>query len=371
MFDLANDRLSYSELLRPNAGYTLDFAVGMTYSLDLEALLGVPVSLGLLDDVDEAKMKNPLYVLDAIRKSADRIVLFCNAGSIKLPDRIQSVYSLLENSVFQVKLSRFSNFHPKIWVLKYSQDGCPAYIKLLVMSRNLTFDSSIDIAVSLKGIIGTEECEKNRPLSEFLRYTANFAGSGKRTQVLSMAEDVLKVGAFEVSPPFDDYDFYPIGIPGHSEEQLPLFGQKSSLFAVSPFLDDKTIQQMTAFRGERCLVTRKSSVTPAVKEAFGHVYVTKDVLNDNEYNVKQDIHAKIYFTTTKEANYLYLGSANATESAFSKNVECLLRLRYMLHKIGYSKFIADFIPAVNCPYEELTVVPCAEQEGKRKKLILP
>ena len=128
---------------------------------------------------------------------------------------------------------------------------------------------------------------------------------------------------------------------------------------------------MTAFRGERCLVTRKSSVTPAVKEAFGHVYVTKDVLNDNEYNVKQDIHAKIYFTTTKEANYLYLGSANATESAFSKNVECLLRLRYMLHKIGYSKFIADFIPAVNCPYEELTVVPCAEQEGKRKKLILP
>ena len=41
MFDLANDRLSYSELLRPDAGYTLDFAalvakqnVKVAYNLD-------------------------------------------------------------------------------------------------------------------------------------------------------------------------------------------------------------------------------------------------------------------------------------------------------------------------------------------------
>ena len=61
MFDLANDRLSYSEMLRPDAGYTLDFAVGMTYSLDLEALLGVPISLGLLDDADEGNLQSPLY----------------------------------------------------------------------------------------------------------------------------------------------------------------------------------------------------------------------------------------------------------------------------------------------------------------------
>ena len=167
MFDLANDRLSYSELLRPDAGYTLDFAVGMTYSLDLEALLGVPVSLGLLDEADEGNLRSPLYVLEAIRKSADRIALFCNAGGIKLPDKIQSVYSLLENSVFQVKLNKSSNFHPKIWVLKYSQKGNPSYIKLLVMSRNLTFDNSIDITAALKGPIGTEESEKHRPLSDF------------------------------------------------------------------------------------------------------------------------------------------------------------------------------------------------------------
>ncbi len=368
MFDLANDRLSYSELLRPDAGYTLDFAVGMTYSLDLEALLGVPVSLGLLDDADEGNLRSPLYVLEAIRKSADRIALFCNAGGIKLPDKIQSVYSLLENSVFQVKLTKTSNFHPKIWVLKYSQSGTPSYIKLLVMSRNLTFDSSIDISAALQGEIGKEESEKNRPLADFLSYVSRFAESKKRQQVLALAEDVLKVSAFEVEPPFEDYDFFPIGIPGYSGNNSPLFGQKSDLFVVSPFLSDETVQKMTHFKGNKRLVTRKSSVTPAVMEAFDHhVYVTKDVLSDNEYGAQQDIHAKIYYTTTRMANYLYLGSANASQNAFYKNIECLLRLRYKLYSVGFWRFADDFIPKENCPYEELTEVPEQQTEDSRKK----
>ena len=73
MFDVAKDRLSYGELLRPDMRYRLDFAVGMTYSLDLEALLGVPISLGLLEEGDEEQMRSPLYVLEAIR---EKCVLF-------------------------------------------------------------------------------------------------------------------------------------------------------------------------------------------------------------------------------------------------------------------------------------------------------
>lgn len=369
MFDLANDRLSYSELLRPDAGYTLDFAVGTTYSLDLEALLGVPVSLGLLDDVDDGKMESPLYVLEAIRKSADRIALFCNAGGIKLPNKIQSVYSLLENSVFHVKLNLTSNFHPKLWVLKYSQKGCPPYIKLLVMSRNLTFDSSIDISAALRGEMQTQKSEKNRPLSDFLCYVAQFAGK-KKQQVLTLADDVLKVAAFEVGAPFEDYEFFPIGIPGYSGMDSPLFDEKKiDMFAVSPFLSDETVQRMTRFKGPRSLVTRKSSITPAVMAAFDHVYVTKDVLSDNEFAADQDIHAKIYYTTTPHGNYLYLGSANALRNAFSRNIECLLRLQYKLYGMGYKRFCADFVPTENCPYEEVKALPELQPDNPRDKEI--
>ena len=366
MFDLANDRLSYSELLRPDVGYMLDFAVGMTYSLDLEALLGVPVSLGLLDDADETNLSNPLYVLEAIRKSTDKIALFCNSGGIKLPNKIQSVYSLLENSVFQVKLKKNNNFHPKIWVLRYVQRGKPAYIKLLVMSRNLTFDSSIDISAALQGVIGTEASEKNKPLADFLCFVSKFADK-KKQQVLALADDVLKVAAFDVAPPFVDYDFFPIGIPGYPGSSFPLFGQKSDLFAISPFLSDEVVQKMTKFNGNKRLVTRKSSVTPAVMEAFDHVYITKEVLNDNEYGAQQDIHAKIYYTTTRTANYLYLGSANASQKAFSQNVECLLRLRYKPYSVGFKSFADDFVPQESCPYEELTEVPKQQTEDPRIK----
>ena len=63
--------------------------------------------------------------------------------------------------------------------------------------------------------------------------------------------------------------------------------------------------RLTELKGRRSLITRKSSVTPAVMEAFDHVYVTKDILSDNEYGAKQDIHAKIYYTTTKNGMVPY------------------------------------------------------------------
>ena len=46
------DRVSYGNLLLPPDGYTLNFAVGTTYSLDLEALTAVCISLGLAEDTD-------------------------------------------------------------------------------------------------------------------------------------------------------------------------------------------------------------------------------------------------------------------------------------------------------------------------------
>ena len=369
MFDVANDRLSYGELLRPDVGYTLDFAVGTTYSLDLEALLGVPVSLGLLEDADAEQMRSPLYVLEAIRTSSDKIAIFCNAGGIKLPDKIQSVYSLLEESVFQVKLSKNSNFHPKLWVLKYSNEAGKSYIKLLVLSRNLTFDSSIDLCVAMRGEVKHARRLKNKSLADILTFVGQYAKRAKQQQILSLAEDVMRVPTFEVEHPFEDYTFFPIGIPDYPGSDTKLFEQKYDLFAVSPFLGDNVVQQLTENAGQKILVTRKSSVTKRTMEAFDHIFITKDILSDNEFGAKQDIHAKLYFTTTQDGNYLYIGSANASHNAFYRNVECLLRLKYKPNCIGMKTFTQDFLPSENCPYEELTYIPEIPPADPSQKLI--
>lgn len=369
MFDVANDRLSYGELLRPDVGYTLDFVVGTTYSLDLEALLGVPVSLGLLEDADAEQMRSPLYVLEAIRTSSDKIAIFCNAGGIKLPDKIQSVYSLLEESVFQVKLSKNSNFHPKLWVLKYSNEAGKSYFKLLVLSRNLTFDSSIDLCVAMRGEVKHARRLKNKSLADMLTFVGQYAKRAKQQQILSLAEDVMRVAAFEVEHPFEDYKFFPMGIPGHPGNETKLFEQKYDLFAVSPFLSDDVVQQLTQNASQKILITRKSSVTKRTMEAFDHVFITKDILSDNEFGIKQDIHAKLYFTTTQDGNYLYIGSANASHNAFYRNVECLLRLKYKPNCIGMKTFTQDFLPSENCPYEELTYIPEIPPADPNQKLI--
>lgn len=91
-------------MLCPPPGYDLEFAVGMTYSLDMEALLGVPVSLGMFEDYDSSATQNPFFLLEAIRKCSDKLAIFCNADGIKMPQNIRPVYALLENSIFPVSL---------------------------------------------------------------------------------------------------------------------------------------------------------------------------------------------------------------------------------------------------------------------------
>lgn len=360
MFDTAHNRLSYGEQLLPEPGYALDFAVCLTYSLDLEALLGVPVSLGLLEEADGEAISNPFYLLEAIRKSSDKIAIFCNAGGISLPDKIQSVYSLLENSVFEVKLGAGRNFHPKLWLIQYTNEEGKSYVKLLVLSRNLTFDNSIDLCVSLQGEVIRAKRKKNQPLADMLEFVAGYANKEKRQKILNLADVVLRVKSFDIEHPFEDYEFLPLGVAGHGKEQTKLFTPRNDVFVVSPFLSDDIVGELSECPYNKVLVTRKSSVTPLAFERFDRVYITRDILNDNVYGVRQDIHAKLYFTITAAGNFLYIGSANASHSAFHKNVEFLLKLKYKPNHVGFKTFSNDFLPEENCPYEEIASVPMQE-----------
>ena len=92
-------------------------------------------------------------------------------------------------------------------------------------------------------------------------------------------------------------------------------------------------------------------------------------MNDNEFGVKQDIHAKLYFTVTNEGNFLYIGSANASHNAFYKNVEFLLKLKYKPNCVGFKTFFNDFIPEENCPYEVIESAPEKETLNEEQDVI--
>ena len=151
------NRLNYGELLAPPATYHLDFAIGTTYSLDLDALVGATMALGLSAETDTNLIKNPVCLLEALKKTADKIALFCEAGQIHMPGNVTELYILLEKMVFSVALSgtkknRHASFHPKFWLIRYKNDNGEIMYRVVVLSRNLTFDRSWDVLAATQVI---------------------------------------------------------------------------------------------------------------------------------------------------------------------------------------------------------------------------
>ena len=363
-FNPEENRLDYSQMLCPPPGYDLEFAVGMTYSLDMEALLGVPVSLGMFEDYDSSATQNPFFLLEAIRKCSDKLAIFCNADGIKMPQNIRPVYALLENSIFPVSLERNANFHPKLWVIKYHSETEAAVIKVIVLSRNLTFDRSMDIAVEVTGTIGQETKEENRSLADMLYFVKKYAAAGKQNAISSLARDVLRVEKFQCEDPFESCRFLPFGIPRYKNQASQMVDDAQSLIVVSPFLSDSIVERLGKGSYETTLVTRLNSVTQKAWNSFQNVYVPSEMLLDDELLgdadqqsvAKRDLHAKIYFKSVGSKHYLYLGSLNASANAFFHNVEFMLELKYKPYFASYSAVFDDLVIG-NPMFEQLENLP--------------
>ncbi len=86
MFRPDEDRLDYGNELLPPEGFHFVRAVSTTYSLDFETLIAALVPLALKGDIDDKELySNPIAILQAIRKVIGRLVIFCEAGQIKVP----------------------------------------------------------------------------------------------------------------------------------------------------------------------------------------------------------------------------------------------------------------------------------------------
>lgn len=376
--ELMKDQM-FSELL-VSAGYEVDFAIGTTYSLNFDAMLSVPISMGMLGELDDSTLNNPYYLLESIRRSSDKFAIFCNKGGIAVPANVKTVYSLLEKSIFEVsnKKDKLANFHPKIWIIKEHSidDENQRQIKLIVLSRNLTFDTSLDIAASLtaplyRKHISKEIMRKHQPLKDMVEWLAEYAIGDKKRQIKSLAEDIDCLGEFQIDEPFYDYEFFPFK---YGELLNPIDLEKAMtgrrMITVSPFIDMPTLKRINEKSksysdGASILITRDDYVNEEVFDFFDReqdaIYVVNESMLDNEV-ASINLHAKCYYVSDprddSKSNYLYLGSANATNTAFTRNTEFLLRLQFKpyqknLWETVLAQFVNDddgrFVPVLQRP----------------------
>ena len=379
MEDLVFNQMLCSE------GYKVDYAVGTTYSLDLTSFMSLPFSLGFIEDPDEAMLSSIAYLFTALRMCSNKLAVFCNFSNIKVPDGHKKIfYSLIEKSIFPINAAKkptdLVNFHPKVWVIQESEiNGDTKRIKVIVMSRNLTNDNSIDAVCELTGIISDKEApskslEKHKALWDFLNYLKLFADGPKRKMIERLVASIKKVKKFDLSDsPFDDYTFIPMGIKEHTtdgKELLEYMHQSKEAVIISPFIDEHALAGFSDLN-DKTLITREMSLTQGIVDCIGqeNIYITNQQMLDNEESNSVDLHAKVFYTRDREnRQYMYLGSTNATRNGFERNVEFLMGLRFAPYQCSYTKFRENFInDERDCKFEPMIGLP-KESEDKANEI---
>jgi HKD family nuclease len=334
-------------MLEPkNKDNQVERAIGTTYSLDLQALLAVPVAMYYSKsmETDFEKDENPFDVFDAISKASKTVTILCQKGKIKVPKKFNKLLSFTEECVKEITPSNsFSSFHPKCWWLWFKNPKSELKtVRFVVLSRNLTFDRCWDLSFSFDGIVGDEIKNQNKPTLELLEYLESRSDLKIDEQ---LKNDLLKSN-FDLKSDlsFNSWSFFPIGISeSHHNPLLSNYLRPHVLLMMSPFVDDKSITDIADKATDKSwLFSRKTELRKLQDETFEHLcnsFCIPDIIVDGEMNDKMtdelpnvspeplDLHAKLFISRKGNTSTWYMGSANLTKPAFGKNIECLIELK--------------------------------------------
>lgn len=347
------------DALRPPQGYELDVAVGTTFTLDLVTLLAVPVSATLAAEQDQ-----PADVLETIRRYADRTIMFCQAGAIGIPSSYRPALTFVEGSVVEIKKPGGGIFHPKVWVVRFSKGGDMIH-RVVVLSRNLTFDRALDVMVRFDedGANGPrlDTSDLESLLSEMPRVTARKMPGHQRAMLRGLL-DSLKASHLSVPSPYTS---------GRTVAMKP--GPRNAFFtrdcdralAISPFLTVPAAREFlktgTSWAG---VVSRRSSLNMAaaglsqadetfrLRDVVLTVQESLDELADSAEDEEvrpahRGLHAKTFVQDRGSTSTVWMGSANLTDAAFTANYELMVELTGPRGEVGVRRLLNFETPKNN------------------------
>ncbi len=361
------DRLDYGEQLNPPLGFEIDVAIATTYSLDLNALLAVPVALCLNGNFDGDLKGERLALLEAISQLKDKIKVYYQKGNISIPSKFNRLFTLLEPCLEPIvpQGGAFSSFHPKLWLLRFIESQ-PARKKteiryrLLVMSRNLTFDRSWDVAVSLDGQLGKSADQPPETL-QWTTFIDELLSKSKSFPAGEIIKTELKKVIWAPPDKFTDVKV----MVGNQKYGLPVKIEQKNIdetLVVSPFLgsaggDVAALQWLAGFspQGEKYLFSRAeelNGIGSKKLEDWQCYSINENLVNGEELHElvdtaegdrlqKQNLHAKIIVQQRGSQSFWHVGSANVTAAALGakgnelpRNTETMVAMKGPSSKVG-------------------------------------
>ncbi|MFW7414108.1 phospholipase D family protein [Demequina sp. SO4-18] len=347
-------RVLLTDALRPPAGMGVDVAVGTTYSMDLTALLLAPLSFALEDRLagSDLDVADPVRLLEAVRRYAGRTTVFCQAGGIHVPPNYRSIMIFVEDSVREVVAPHDGAiFHPKVWVLRFADESRSSFLhRVVVLSRNITFDRSWDTALVLdEAPGGTIDAA---PMAGFVEALPGLGlqplASDRAQQIASLVRTLRKT-RLEAPAPFTSGELLPIGIADADVWPFPEHARR--VLAISPFLSRGGVHAIGALAKSRTLITRQESLDLVGADALGGwdtnvLQRLAEVAAGSEVGeaeavgfefggVNEGLHAKTFVVDLEgDESEVVTGSANLTSARWGGNVEFDVVLRGATRECG-------------------------------------
>lgn len=343
--------------LRPNAGFGLSAAVATTFTLSLPAAVIPPLAFSAFTG-GTSDGNDPISQLEAVRAAANRIDIFCQAGSIAVPSTAADLFAFVEPMVHGVRRPPGGLFHPKIWFVRYeAAEKARQEYRLLILTRNLTHDRTWDVVVRLDSSgVAAKPLATNAPLVDLI------SGLPGRAVTRLTAQRAHRIAQLAHDARTVEWER-----PEHAETMafhlldegvgLDLAGQRH--LVISPFLNPAGLDEVTkgssdvivVSRAEEldCLPTEQASGISAHvlddmagidsgdgddTDADASVDASKEVervasveeVGGSTSTLRTGLHAKVYVVEPdgKKKPRLLIGSANATDAAFGSNVEFMV-----------------------------------------------
>lgn len=374
------DHLDYGEQLNPPPGFEIDAAISTTYSLDLNALLAVPVALCCKGTFDGDLKGERLALLEAIGQLKDKVKVYYQKGNISVPPKFNRLFTLLEPCLEPIvpQGGAFSSFHPKLWLMRFIESK-PVRKKpeikyrLLVLSRNLTFDRSWDVAVTLDGQLG-RFADQHLETLQWAEFIDELLSESKSFPAGQIVKKELKRVIWAAPDKFTDVRV----LVGNEKYGRPVKIEQKKIdetLVVSPFLastggDVAALQWLASSspEGENYLFSRAEELNAigAEKLTDWQCYsINENLVNseeihelvdtaEGEQQKKQNLHAKIIVQQRGRQSFWHVGSANATAAALGdksnespRNTEMMVSMKGPSSKVGPKLLREKWVPAAD------------------------
>ena len=368
-----NKRIDYGKSLMPDEGWRTSWAIGTTYSLDLEVLMNIPLALFqskyLTEEIEERLHNLRMDMLDALGKVKDRMFVFVHENNISAKCKYSKLMSFLDQNIWNFKPDdAFVSFHPKVWLVRYEKNTRKSdeyKYRLVVMSRNMTSATDFDIAVAMDGVpVENSTVKNNKPLVAMM--VELMKTTGRQVIVDQLQKELPKV-CFKAPAPFHTQVFWPHTF-GDGEFKCPLLHENGiekydELMVISPFVHNVTLEnlaQKVDCNEKGILISRENELMKCDQKVLERWqcyamlgnYENCDVeVGDDESDVMNvALHAKIYIIKAqwkwgkKPCYNWFVGSTNCTEAGFGKNREALLQLKSYDESTSPNKVLESLKP---------------------------